>query len=69
MQTLTITDLGVTIPVAGMYGIEQDEGDQLLFDFAKTIGYSVYINGQLMIAKVVMNTVIIGAPAYQQGQK
>jgi hypothetical protein len=65
MQTLTITDLSVTIPVAGMYGIEQDEGDQLLFDFAKTIGYSVYINGQLMIAKVVMNTVIIGAPAYE----
>jgi hypothetical protein len=65
MHTLTIADQSVTIPVAGMYGIEQDEGDQLLFDFAKTIGYSVYINGQLMIAKVVMNTVIIGAPAYE----
>jgi len=65
MHTLTIADQSVTIPVAGMYGIEQDEGDRLLFDFAKTIGYSVYINGQLMIAKVVMNTVIIGAPAYE----
>jgi hypothetical protein len=69
MQTLTITHPSVTIPVAGMYGIEQDEGDQLLFDFAKTIDYSVYINGKLMIAKVVMNTVIMGVPVYQQGQK
>jgi hypothetical protein len=54
MQTL--------IPVAGMYGVEIDEEDQLLFDFAKTVGYSIYINGQLMVASIMMNTVIVEGP-------
>jgi hypothetical protein len=46
----------------GMYGVEEDEGDQLLFDFAKTTGYKIYIDGQLMYTNIMVNTVTIKGP-------